>query len=64
MGTLARTPLALPPILFPPVKTSFSAWITQKVMFLRDRDWAQVVKTNHFPRITILLWGTFRERGV
>ena len=22
-------------------------------MFLRDKDWAQVVKTNHFPRITI-----------
>ena len=31
-------------------------------MFLRDKDWAQVVKTNHFSRITILLWGTFRER--
>jgi hypothetical protein len=26
-------------------------------MFLRDKDWAQVVKTNHFPPITILLWG-------
>jgi hypothetical protein len=24
-------------------------------MFLRDKDWAQLVKTNHFPRITILL---------
>jgi hypothetical protein len=23
-------------------------------MFLRDKDWAQLVKTNHFPRITIL----------
>jgi hypothetical protein len=26
-------------------------------MFLRDKDWAQVVKTNHFPPITILLLG-------
>jgi hypothetical protein len=31
-------------------------------MFLRDKDWVQVVKTNHFPPITILLWGrTERE---
>ena len=34
-------------------------------MFLRDKDWAQVVKTNHFPPITILLWGTSkREKRV
>src|SRR6266403_2883307 len=34
-------------------------------MFLRDKDWAQVVKTNHFPPITILLWGrTEREKRV
>jgi hypothetical protein len=28
-----------------------------KVMFLRDKDWAQVVKTNRFPPITILTLG-------
>ena len=34
-------------------------------MFLRDKDWAQVVKTNHFPPITILLRGrTEREKRV
>ena len=34
-------------------------------MFLSDKDWAQVVKTNHFPPITILLSGrTEREKRV
>jgi hypothetical protein len=30
------------------METPFSAWFIQKVMFLRDKDWAQVVKTNHY----------------
>ena len=34
-------------------------------MFLRDKDWAQVVKTNHYLPIIILLWGgEFEERSV
>jgi hypothetical protein len=40
-----------------PVDTSFPAWFNQKVMVLRDKDWPQVVKTNHFPQIIILTLG-------
>jgi hypothetical protein len=29
------------------METSFSAWIIQ-MMYLRDKDWAQVVKTKHY----------------
>jgi len=32
-----------------------------KVMFLRDKDWAQVVKTNHFPRHYLTLGGPYRS---
>jgi hypothetical protein len=46
------------------VETSFSAWIVQKVMFLRDKDWAGVVKTIHFPPSLFLLWGETREKRV
>jgi hypothetical protein len=41
--------------------TSFPAWIIQKVMFLRDKDWAGVVKTIHFSPALFLLWATSRE---
>jgi len=58
MGTLARPPRPGTASLPPEWRLHFLAWIIQKVMFLRDKDWAQVVKTNHFPLVTILLWGT------
>ena len=31
-------------------------------MFLRDKGWARLVKTNHFPPITILLWGDLERK--
>jgi hypothetical protein len=31
-------------------------------MFLRDKDWVQVVKTIHFPSSLFLLWGLAREK--
>jgi hypothetical protein len=44
------------------VDTSFPAWINQKEMFLRDKDWAQVVKTNYFsPRHYFYFGGLERE---
>ena len=33
-------------------------------MFLRDKDWAGVVKTIHFPPSLFVLWGYLRERSV
>jgi len=33
-------------------------------MFLRDKDWAQVVKTNHFPPSLSYSGGTEREKRV
>ena len=55
-------PLAPPPLLFlPRVETSFSAWITQSDV-LRDKDWAQVVKTNHFPPSLFSLGTPERKR--
>ena len=36
-----------------------------KVMFLRDKDWAQVVKTNHYlSHHYLTLGGEFKERSV
>jgi hypothetical protein len=32
-------------------------------MFLRDRDWAQVVKTNHFPHTLHGSSGVVRDEG-
>ena len=45
------------------VDTSFPAWIIQKVMFLRDKDWAGVVKTIHFPP-SLFYSGVTSEREV
>ena len=44
------------------VNTSFPAWINQKVMFLRDKDWAQVVKTSYFPPSSLSYSGGPLER--
>src|SRR4029077_20217432 len=49
----------------PPLRgeTSFSAWIIQKVTFLRDKDWPQVVKTTHFPPHYLTLGGPLQREA-
>ena len=54
---------AAPSSLAARVEISFPAWIIQKVMFLRDKDWRSV-KTNHISPITITLGETSREKRV
>jgi len=46
------------------VDTSFPHLDYSKVMFLRDKDWAGVVKTIHFPSVTIFTLGGYFEKGV
>src|SRR5258705_9776851 len=44
------------------METSFSAWIIQSNVFLRDKDWAQVVKTNHYLPHHYLILGESSKR--